>query len=87
MDDYNRMFRIIYPETRRVTGREIVSWARDLLIDQACAQLPAGTPDEEYERIAASVPVPSLLDALAILDDEGKVTFHRDDVPLIPSRE
>lgn len=74
--------RLIYPENRTITEREVIAWARDRMIDNAINSERAerGVPldDETVDRIANDVPVPTLEDAIERLSDDGVATFRRD---------
>jgi hypothetical protein len=79
-------FQQIYPERRIVTGREIIGWARDLMIDAAIEkeslrherETGERLSDEAIDRIAKDTPIPDIRQALEVLEDSGKATFSRE---------
>lgn len=73
---------LLYPgPTRRISLREVLGWARDRMQDNAIEsehlRLGRILTDEEVDRIANDVPVPTLDDAIERLQDDGVATFRR----------
>lgn len=78
------MLRLIYPENRNITEREVIAWARDLMTDTAIEMEglrrrdsgESAMSDEDIDRVCNDVPVPTLTDAIELLEDAGKATFR-----------
>ena len=65
--------RQLYPEDRFVTHDTVIIWARDLMIDEATRSVS----QDDYDRIAATIPHPTFEDAILKLEDAGLCTFQR----------
>jgi hypothetical protein len=73
------MLHIIYPDDRYVSEDTVIRWALDDLVNNAYAALPKEQKDADnaIESLLASTPCPSLEESIAILEDNGSVTFAR----------
>jgi hypothetical protein len=78
------MLRLIYPKRRNITESEVIRWAMDRIADnmidvESLRARDEGRTltDEEVEHIIASVPPPTLEDAIERLEDDGVATFSK----------
>ncbi|MGH9625368.1 MAG: hypothetical protein ACRD4G_13640 [Bryobacteraceae bacterium] len=58
-----KMYHIIWPDDRQVTGEELIAWAKD---------------DVANGNTSCIDPPKTVKEAIEILEDTGSVTFHRD---------
>ena len=72
---------LIYPERRTVTPEQVIVWAQDDLCNAALKSMANPEDDQEGTRIIAAVMAGAqaltLEEAMAILEDNGSVTFDR----------
>lgn len=80
------MMRLIYPEERAISETEIISWAKDRMIDNALqvervhnfAETGARElTDEQVEDVMKQVDTPDLQSAIEWLQDAGVATFRK----------
>lgn len=84
-EDYDVTLTLLYPDRRRITVREIITWAKDRMCDNAIevenlhrrSEGLEPLNDEEIEKLIASVETPTLEDAMERLQDDGVATFGR----------
>ena len=77
--------RLIYPQTRRITEAEVIAWARDRMIDAEIERTKRPIADGDWQAFVDTVPTPSLVDAIALLEDDGVATFHRETIRQVRS--
>jgi hypothetical protein len=72
------MLSLLYPMSKRISDVEVVRWAHSLLVEDALAEAGQRDADPFSDPAAASasdVPLPSLKEAIGILEDRGKARF------------
>jgi hypothetical protein len=86
LQDYSETLRLIYPEDRFISVREVISWAKDLMCDNAIETERIRNftetghtmlTDEQVNAIVAMIDTPTLEDAKEWLSDCGAATFGR----------